>query len=285
MENGLCAWRLPSFSTFTVALTKNVNYAFKPYLAHVFKPIQWHHYHCGGGSFRGLFQETWAGWPPCAPGRLGSRGYDSRAVCHVPTWKPRLSQKLPVPALPAQQHWTAALAACAHAPAPKAGISRSQGSWLRHLIPDKISSSVLTLYKDFPFSATSGGKKVACKIPQKVSFRKQALGSALEDVAHFGVSLPPGSWAARRSSAVCMHSAAPTEILQRLGKRLEDTWSTSRAIQPGILSWAALWKFAFHIKSDIIQFWSPLLWYWWLITLCWAAFWHSKPLRFWRINK
>ena len=64
---------------------------------------------------------------------------------------------------------------------------------------------------------------MACKIPQKVNFWEQALGRALEEVACFGVSLPLGSRGARRNSAVCMHSAAPTEILRLRGKRLEDT--------------------------------------------------------------
>lgn len=79
------------------------------------------------------------------------------------------------------------------------------------------------LYQDFPFSATSGGGggQGACKPPQKVSFWEQAVGSALEEVVCFGVSLPADSQGAHRNSAACMHSAAPTEILWLLGKRLE----------------------------------------------------------------
>ena len=88
-----------------------------------------------------------------------SSRHDSRAVCREPSWESQMSQKLPVPALllPRQASPTE--------------------RWPRHLISDKISSSVLMLYRDFPFSARSGGKKVACKIPQKVRFWAQALGS------------------------------------------------------------------------------------------------------------
>lgn len=238
MENSLSAWRLSSFlSTFTVALTKNINSASKPSLAYVLKPLQCHHYHCGSaGSFRGLFPESQSGWPPCVPGHLGFqrvwlRGSSPRARLEAPS----------VPEAPS---------ACGGV-LSSTGLPLSlpehilqllmQGSstakkWPTHLIADKIHSNVPTLYKGFPFSATSERKK---KWHAKFSEKEQASGSAVEKVACFGVSLPSGSRGTRRNWAVCMHFAAPTEILKLLGTRLEDTWSTSRAIWPGILSWVA----------------------------------------------
>lgn len=154
----VCPKAVQFFYIYSCSNKKNINSAFKPYLSYILKPIQWHHHHCGGGSsFRGLLPEKWAGWPPCVPGSLGLQQVRFQGSLPCAQLEARASQELPVPALPTRQHWTAILTASACPPAPKAGIPRSQGSWPRHLIPRKISSSVLMLYQDFPFSATSGG--------------------------------------------------------------------------------------------------------------------------------
>lgn len=127
-----------------------------------------------------------------------------------------------------------------------------------------------------------GGKKVACIVPQNLSYWEQSLGRALGGAPCFGVSSlsqPRG-----RQELSCVHALCSTHRSPTVSS-LEDTWSTFRAMLPRILSWAALCRFIFHTKSDTIQFLRALLWFWWLITLCWAVYWHSRPLRFCRINK
>lgn len=217
---------------------------------------------------------------PRIPGDTTS-GKFAMAVSHAASGNPWLCQQLPVPVLTAQQHHTA----CAHLPTPKARIPCSQGSWLRHPEPqksDKISSCVLMHHTYFPFCAASGGKKVACLISQSLSFWEWSLGCALEGVSCFGVSScrqPRG-----RQELSCLHALCSTHRNPN-ASTLEATWRTFRAIPPRILSWAALCTFVFHTNSYTIQFWWPLLWFWCLITLCWAAYWHYRPLRLCRINK
>lgn len=163
-ENGSCAWRLSSFSTFRFALTKNINILFKPYLTYFHKPIQWHRCHCGGCSFSKLFPETQAGWASCASWHLGFEGIQFQGSLpqqFAVSGNPWLCQELPVPVLTAQQHHTA----CAHLPAPKAGIPCSQGSWLRHPVPAKINSSVLMHCSSFQHSFW--GKKGGMPYPSE----------------------------------------------------------------------------------------------------------------------
>lgn len=143
--------------------------------------------------------------------------------------------------LTAQQHHTA----CAHLPTPKAGIPCSQGSWLRHPVPDKIRSSVLIHYTYFPFSTASGGIKGGTPYPQNLIFCERSVGCAVEGVFWFGVSScrqPRGRQELSYLHALCSTHRNP------MASTLEATWSTFRAILPGILSWAALCKCIFHIQ-------------------------------------